>query len=140
MKPLNLTIQPPRSPRHRLGGVVLLARTIDKLRATLPGGDLGEYKIEGFSARLLRELQIDQEDLCSVIALAAAEDEVVSWVLAHSDPAARERLNEGCGALRIGERASDEAFLTRYPCARELPPETSLFEMLEEDDRRMFAR
>ncbi|HEY1882314.1 MAG TPA: hypothetical protein VGG51_04665 [Candidatus Cybelea sp.] len=58
MNALNLTKQPPRSPRELLPGLSLLmaARTVDKLRATLPGGTLGEYQITGFSSRLIEAL------------------------------------------------------------------------------------
>ena len=39
----NLTQRPPRSPRVRLGGYVILARVLDKGRAEL-AGTAGEYK------------------------------------------------------------------------------------------------
>jgi hypothetical protein len=41
MTPLNLTVHPPRVPRAELDGLIFLPRTIDKVRATLPGGDIG---------------------------------------------------------------------------------------------------
>ncbi len=53
MDALDLTTHPPRSPNLRLGGLLMLARTIDKLRASLPGGNLGVYYIRGFSATML---------------------------------------------------------------------------------------
>ena len=42
MTPLDLTKQPPRSPRAPLGhlDLVMAARTVDKIRATLPGGNI----------------------------------------------------------------------------------------------------
>ena len=43
MKALNLTTRPPRSPRVRLGGYVMLPRVLDKARASLYG-KAGEYK------------------------------------------------------------------------------------------------
>ncbi|MEO7677968.1 MAG: DUF5069 domain-containing protein, partial [Verrucomicrobiota bacterium] len=42
----DLTQRPPRSPRVRLGGYVLLPRILDKGRALL-AGKLGEYHFEG---------------------------------------------------------------------------------------------
>jgi hypothetical protein len=54
MKPLDLSTRPPRSGLEKLGGFYLLARTIDKIRAHLPGRNPGEYKIPGFSERLLQ--------------------------------------------------------------------------------------
>lgn len=139
MEPLDLTANPPRSPRERIGGMVMLARTIDKLRATLPGGSLGQYQISGFSSRMLEMLGISEEDLRDVVARARDEDEVVAWVLAHSDEASRESVDANLGSLRIADRLDREGFADRYPQVRELPPETSLFEMLEDDDRRMFS-
>ena len=58
MDALDLTRRPPRSPREPLSGLDLLmvARTVDKIRATLPGGNIGEYQITGFSSRLLLKL------------------------------------------------------------------------------------
>ena len=35
--PYDLTLHPPRSPRCRLGGLVILPRMLDKARATLEG-------------------------------------------------------------------------------------------------------
>jgi hypothetical protein len=43
---LNLTQRPPRSPRVKLGGYVMLPRIIDKGRAAL-AGQLGEYHYAG---------------------------------------------------------------------------------------------
>ena len=61
MEPLDLTQRPPRSPRLLLGDLELLmiGRTVDKLRATLPGGNIGLYKIDGFSSRLLKAMGIE---------------------------------------------------------------------------------
>jgi len=53
MEPLNLETAAPRSPYVQLGGLYMLARTVDKVRATLPGGNLGLYRMAGFSAELL---------------------------------------------------------------------------------------
>jgi len=41
----------------------MLAQTVDKLRATLPGGNLGSYRIAGFSAQLLWKLGIEEDAL-----------------------------------------------------------------------------
>ena len=41
----DLTKEPPRSPRQRLGGYVILSRTIDKGRALL-NGKVGEYHFD----------------------------------------------------------------------------------------------
>lgn len=139
MESLDLTKRPPRSPRERLGGMVMLARTIDKLRAMLPGGNLGAYQISGFSSRMLEMLGVAEAELRAAIAAAPDENAVVAWVLERTDAQARDHVEETLGSLRVADRIDREGFADRYPGARELPPETTLFEMLEDDDRRMFA-
>ncbi len=52
-----------RSPHVQFGGLYMLAQTVDKLRATLPGGNLGSYRIAGFSAQLLWKLGIEEDAL-----------------------------------------------------------------------------
>lgn len=139
MEPLNLRIQPPRSPYQQLGGLVLLPRTVDKMRAQLPGGDIGLYQIEGFSSLMLEQLSIAEDDLRAIVALASSDEDVAAWVLKHTDAETRERVNARFTRVRIADLLHREGFTDRYPQARELPPETPAFELLEDDDRRLFA-
>ena len=117
----------------------MLARTIDKIRATLPGGNLGVYQIAGFSERLLKALEIPEDDLRSVVALASTDDEVVAWVHKHGNPAKYEEINQSLSAPTVGERMDRPDFLARYPVItqKRLPPEMTLLEMLELDDAEM---
>ncbi|MHB8147856.1 MAG: DUF5069 domain-containing protein [Vulcanimicrobiaceae bacterium] len=140
MKPLNLTKSPPRSPRQMLGGLLMLARTIDKLRAALPGGDLGDYKLQGFSSRLLDALGISEDALRERVASAQDEAEIVAFVHAHSDAAAYPAINESFAGLRIADRLDNESWVAKYPISQKLPPETSLLEMLEYDDCDAFLQ
>lgn len=141
MEPLDLRKIPPRSPRASLGGLVMLARTIDKLRATLPGGDLGPYRMAGFSERLLEILGIPEGDLRAVVAQAASDDEVVAWVQGRTDPSAYEAINERFTRRTIAHQRDNAEFFERYPIIAQhnLPPETTLFEVLEIDDRAMYG-
>lgn len=59
MKPLDLTKTSPRSPREQLVGLVFIPRTIDKMRALLPGGNPGKYHVEGASLALLEGIGVD---------------------------------------------------------------------------------
>ncbi|HWT06548.1 MAG TPA: DUF5069 domain-containing protein, partial [Xanthomonadales bacterium] len=68
MQPLDLTTAPPRAPRESLAGIVFLPRTIDKMRATLPGGALGAYNIPGFSEMMLEALGIELEAFRAAVA------------------------------------------------------------------------
>src|SRR5580658_6516712 len=66
MEPLDLTTTRPRTTRAELSGIVFLPRSIDKLRASLPGGNLNGYSIEGFTGRMLEHLGISAEALRGV--------------------------------------------------------------------------
>lgn len=141
MKPLDLTKQPPRSPRARLAhlDLVLAARTVDKLRATLPGGNIGEYQITGFTSRLLNRLGIVEHQLRAVVASAGSDEEIAEWIRAHSDPSQYAEINAEFERQTVGERLNDAAFLERYPSARNLPPETSRLDHLALDDAEAFG-
>src|SRR5258707_12922092 len=52
MEPLDLTARPPRSPYQKTEGLFMVLRTIDKLRAKLPGGKIGGYTIRGRNTAL----------------------------------------------------------------------------------------
>jgi Domain of unknown function (DUF5069) len=140
MEPLDLRAAPPRSPYVELGGLYMLARTIDKIRATLPGGNTGVYQIKGFSQRLLDALGIPEDDLRAVVSLAAGDDEIAAWVLKHSDPSKYAAINEALESPTVGERLDRPDFLERYPNVKDLPSETTLFQMLDIDDAQMFAK
>jgi hypothetical protein len=140
MNSLDLTQRPPRSPRELLPGLDLFmaARTVDKIRATLPGGNIGEYQITGFSSSLLNALGIAEGVLRKVIAEAESDEEVARWIREHSDSARYPEVNAKLEGRTVGERLNDPEFLQRYPSARNLPPETSRLDHLAADDAEMF--
>jgi Domain of unknown function (DUF5069) len=141
MEALDLTRRPPRSPRELLPGLNLLmaARTIDKLRATLPGGNLGDYQITGFSSSLITALEIPEAALRGVVARAESDAQIAAWIREHSDPERYAEINAKLERATIGERLNDPQFVSRYPIAKRLPPETSRLDMLAADDAEMFA-
>jgi hypothetical protein len=140
MEPLDLSRRPPRSPRELLPGLDLLlaARTVDKLRATLPGGNIGEYQITGFSSSLLNALGISEAVLRKVIAEAESDEDVSAWIREHSDPSRYAEINAHFAARTVGERLNDAEFMRRYPSARNLPPETPRLDHLIADDAEAF--
>ncbi|MBC5811190.1 MAG: DUF5069 domain-containing protein [Candidatus Eremiobacteraeota bacterium] len=94
MEPLDLTKMPPRSPREKIAGYVLLARTIDKLRAQLPGGKLGAYHVEGASNLLLGTLGVSEEQLQAAVAAATSDGDVAAWVRTHAKTAGADDFNQ----------------------------------------------
>jgi hypothetical protein len=137
-----LTLRPPRSPREPLSDLDLLmiARTVDKIRATLPGGNIGAYQITGFSSRLLEKLGIAESVLRDVIARADSDAEVAAWIAEHSDPKTYGQINAGFERLTVGERLGDPEFFKRYPIAQKLSPEASRLDLLVADDEELFGK
>lgn len=143
MEPLDLTVRPPRGPRERLAGCVFLARTIDKLRAELPGGKLGAYVVVGprsISAYVLHKLKIDVDELRGVVARAANDDEVAAWLGERVDPAAVAQINAKLDASRVDALPPDEwEFVANlHPLLRERPDLRTTYELLEADDAASF--
>jgi Domain of unknown function (DUF5069) len=76
----DLTQRSPRSPRVRLGGYVMLARILDKGRATL-AGRAGEYKYDsGMDQHWLRFTGIDAAALKDKLAQGLGDGEILAWV------------------------------------------------------------
>jgi hypothetical protein len=142
MEALDLTRRPPRSPREPLSGLdlLMLARTVDKLRATLPGGNIGAYQITGFSSRLLLKLDVAEAALRDVIARAGSDAEIAAWIREHTDPDVYPEINAGFESMTIGERLGDAEFVRRYPIATKLPPEASRLDLLAADDAEAFRK
>lgn len=76
----DLTQHPPRSPRVRLGGYVILPRCIDKGRATIAGKH-GEYHFAcPMDQRFLDFVGIDPEALKKELAAGRSDSEILEWV------------------------------------------------------------
>jgi hypothetical protein len=81
----DLTQHPPRSPRLRLGGYVLLPRILDKGRAAL-AGKLGEfhYAGKGMDRHFFNFVGLDHESLTKELAKGASDSEILAWVHANA--------------------------------------------------------
>jgi hypothetical protein len=134
----DLQQHPPRSPRIQLAGLVLMARTVDKLRAKIQG-TVGPYKIApGLSQYLLDWLGLTEEQLTEVVRNAKDDDEIASWLEAHCDPNQFAQINERLTTRGLRDQAHFEEVLPRYPVLREQPQLRNWFEILEADDRWIF--
>ena len=79
----DLTKQPPRSPRVRLGGYALLPRMLDKGRATLAGKN-GEYHYAcPNDEHFLNFAGIDAEALKQQLAAGKGDGEILEWISAN---------------------------------------------------------
>lgn len=138
MQPLDLRFRPPRGPRETMLGLYFLPRTIDKIRAEMPGGSLGPYLNEprGVSAFLCRRIGIDMEELRAAITAADDEDAVEAWVRERLDPAIVEETNRKLESLTIERLSPDDQVLVRqhHPILDQRPELTRFLDMFEADD------
>ncbi len=82
----DLSQHPPRSPRTRLGGFVVLPRILDKARAHL-AGKLGPYKWGNpLDQRLWLFTGIKQDDFLAAVQTGKSDAEMLEWVNAHAQP------------------------------------------------------
>jgi hypothetical protein len=80
----DLTKQPPRSPRVRLGGYAILPRCLDKGRATLAGKN-GEYHYAcPLDQEFLEFAGVDPEALKKEFAAGKTDTEVLEWIEANA--------------------------------------------------------
>ena len=139
MTPLNLRERPPRDPRVRLGGLMMLARTVDKARAALPGGEPGQYFITpGLSAWLLARLKLTETEFLELVRLAENDDAVVAALAGILLPERCERVNAFLESLRVQDTTPElrEPFVRLYGSQ---PADALIIDVLTADDRAMFS-
>ncbi len=80
----DLTQCPPRSPRVRLGGYVILPRMLDKGRATIAGKN-GEYNYAcPMDGRFLEFVGLEAKALKEQLAAGKGDGEILEWIIAHA--------------------------------------------------------
>ena len=144
MEPLDLTTRPPRSPRETLAGLAFLPRTVDKLRAEMPGGNMGPYfnRPDGMSAVLCKRAGLDMEELRAVVAAAADEEEVASWVRERVSPQAAAEVSAKLATLTMDRLPPEfqERVRQNHPVLAQRPDLNTFFEIFEADDAATYPR
>jgi hypothetical protein len=128
-----------------LDGLMVMARTIDKLRALLPGGNPGGYfidgPIKGLSRFLLEQLRIDDRELSAAIAAAQSEDDVAAWLRAHTDAARYPEINAVLRRIKPKHAENPAVFAEIYAETMALHPELeTILDIVDADDRRLFPQ
>ncbi len=146
MTPLDLSAHRPRPVRAQLAGIAYLPRAIDKVRAELPGGNLGPYVVlaEGvrtLSAGMYHVLGLAHEEFVATVAGAEDENAVAEWVLARVDDEAVAKWNAGVLTRRISDitGATRERMLAGHPGAAGMAPDALLVDMFDADDDAVYA-
>lgn len=138
-KAKDLMQEPPRSPRHRVGGYVILARMADKGRATLNGTN-GEYHFNCPLDNMLFGFKgVDGEDVRKVLLSGADDETLTDWINDHGTPRTAEEIAKWSDDMdrlsfyNVPEKK--DWFVGECQRLNLDPANTTLFEMLEADDR-----
>ena len=87
----DLTKEPPRSPRIRVGGYTILGRTLDKCRALI-AGNIGEYHFDCPLDNMLFGFKgVKGDDFKAEVEKGAGDYEMAEW-LAHGEPKTAEEV------------------------------------------------
>lgn len=139
MEPLDLTQRPPRPPRAELAGIVFLPRSIDKVRASLPSGKLGEYGIAGFTETMLEIFEIGLPEFTEVVRTATTDDEIATFVSARIDASKLERWH--AFVMQRKPRGGNVAeAIEAYPFLAGRKELGLSLDVLAEDDAYIFSR
>jgi hypothetical protein len=142
--PLDLRTHRPRPVRETILGIYFLPRTIDKLRAELPGGNPGPYMNHdtGFSAYVVRRLGLDMNDFRKAVADAPDEDAVVAWLDARIDATMAPALNAKLESFVVERMSAEDQILLRerHPVMAQHPEFSTILDVLDADDDLTFAQ
>ncbi len=138
MTPLDLRENPPRGVRETILGCYFLPRTIDKLRAELPGGELGPFLNHdtGFSAYTVRRLGLDMNEFRDAVAAAPDEEAVIAWLAERIDPSAVPAVNAKLETFVIERMSPEDQQLVRerHPVLDKRPELSRLLDIINADD------
>jgi hypothetical protein len=140
----DLTQRPPRSPRVRLGGFVILPRVLDKGRAALTG-KLGEYKFAcPLDQHFLNFAGINAAALKRQLATGKGDGEILVWIQKHAkhrrspqEIAAWSAYHEQRGPADLESREYFAKLLSQ--CGQKREDIGSWFDLLDLDDYVSFG-
>lgn len=119
-------------------GFYFLPRTVDKLRAELPGGSLGSYMNHdrGFSAYVIRRLGVEMSELREAVANAPDEAAIVEWLAARIDISTAPALNAKLETFVVERMSLEDQHLVRqrHPVMANHPELSKILDILSADD------
>ncbi|MBA3543811.1 MAG: DUF5069 domain-containing protein [Chthoniobacterales bacterium] len=138
VKGKDLTKEAPRSPKTRVGGYVILGRTLDKCRALL-AGDIGEYHFDcPLDNMLFGWKGITGDDFKAEVAKGSSDEEMAKWIETHGTPKSDAEKEAWCKeklAFSFNDVPEKREWYAEQLQALGLDPATTpLFDWLEKDD------
>jgi hypothetical protein len=140
----DLTKEPPRSPRERLGAYVILGRTLDKGRALL-AGKIGEYHFDCPLDNMLFSFKgVTGDEVKKLLETGAADQDVLAWLETHGTPKSDEEIRAWANEVERTRPYEDperkEWFADECAKLGLDPARTTLFDWLEADDKASYPR
>jgi hypothetical protein len=139
----DLTKEAPRSPKTRVGGYVILGRTLDKCRALL-AGNIGEYHFDcPLDNMLFGWKGIGGDDFKAAVAEGKSDEEMAEWVDRHGQPkseAEKKQWSEEMLSSSLYSIPEKREFFVSETQKLGLDPETPTFDWLEADDRASYPQ
>jgi len=137
----DLTKTAPRSPHERLGGFVILARAIDKCRATIAGTP-GEYHFDCPLDNVLFTFKgLKGADFKKFVETGASDAEITEWVKKNGTPKTEAEIAEWskkCEAENYSGKPDKKGWLEGENVRLGLSKDATLFDMLTADDKACF--
>jgi hypothetical protein len=140
----DLSKEPARSPRIRIGGYAILARMADKGRATL-NGTAGEYHFDCPVDNMLFGFKgVTGAEVKLLLESGASDEQIAAWLNTHGTPktpAEVKAWSDSVEAQRPFDNPERREWFAGECVGLGLKPETTtLFDYLEADDRASFKR
>jgi hypothetical protein len=140
----DLSKEPARSPRIRVGGYAILARMADKGRASL-NGTAGEYHFDCPVDNMLFGFKgVKGAEVKPVLESGASDEEIASWLNTHGTPKTPAEVKAWSDSVEAERPYNNPEHREWFAgeCAKlGLNPETTtLFDFLEADDRASFKK
>ena len=140
----DLTKEPPRSPRVKVGGFMILGRTIDKCRALL-FGTIGEYHFDcPLDNQLFGFMDLKGDDFKAFVAEGHSDDEIAAWAKKEGMEKTDAEIAEWNKAVSTnnyaGQPAEKKAWLEGENKRLGLDKDGTLFDFLDADDIAGFKK
>ncbi len=140
----DLTQEAPRSPHENIGGFTIIARTIDKCRASL-WGNIGEYHFDcPLDNQLFGFKGIKGDDFKAFVETGATDEEIAQWVKDHGTEKTDEEIavwsKEAAENNYSNEAPEKKQWLSDSAQKVGLNMDATLFDYLDADDKASFVR
>ena len=139
----DLSTEPPRSPKVTIAGYAIIARTIDKCRASL-WGKLGEYHFDcPLDNQLFSFKGITGADFKKYVAEGHSDEEIAAWVNSHGIPKTSAEIvawSAEVAADNYSSKPEKKPWLEGENKRLGLDINGTLFDYLEADDKVSFKK